>query len=402
MSQPIEIASRPMTRTPSGLGAALVAMAGLAVAMGFGRFAYTPILPLMIEAHLLPVTEGSALAGINLAGYLLGALVGIRFAAHARALLAVGMILTALSLAAMAFTGNTTLWFVFRGLSGIASAWALIGLSNWAMASLAKADRLALRGLAFSGPGVGIAVSGIAVPVLHRAGVGVAGLWLALGIASAMAALWIIAETTAGPDDTPAARPPITAPGRRFSLAKAALVLSYGLGGFGYITTASFLPLIAHERIHGGLAEAALWPTFGLAAAVVATAFGLLPTRHNALLLALAYAVQGLGVIAPVVLPPLAGLIASSGLVGATLMLISMLAFHEAKTRFDDPALVALLTAAYAFGQMTGPYVAGFIYARSHSFLPALTIAGAGLGIAALLTLVERGLRRAERLRPAA
>ena len=66
-----------MTRTPPRRSAAAVALAGLvalAVAMGIGRFAFTPILPMMQEDAGVSIAMGGWLASLNYLGYLLGAL----------------------------------------------------------------------------------------------------------------------------------------------------------------------------------------------------------------------------------------------------------------------------------------------------------------------------------------
>lgn len=61
------------------LQAALVGMAGLATAMGIGRFAFTPMLPLMQLHELVSLRQGSYLATANYVGYLLGALLLFAF-----------------------------------------------------------------------------------------------------------------------------------------------------------------------------------------------------------------------------------------------------------------------------------------------------------------------------------
>ena len=53
---------------------ALAGMAALAAAMGIGRFAFTPLLPMMLSDGVITLVDGSWLATANYVGYLLGAL----------------------------------------------------------------------------------------------------------------------------------------------------------------------------------------------------------------------------------------------------------------------------------------------------------------------------------------
>src|SRR5258705_13331284 len=59
---------------------------GLVVAMGIGRFAATPLLPLMQREGLLDTDGAAWLAAVNYAGYLAGALSAGRLAARPRRL----------------------------------------------------------------------------------------------------------------------------------------------------------------------------------------------------------------------------------------------------------------------------------------------------------------------------
>src|SRR5213595_1775561 len=61
-------------RGPSATAVALAGLTALAVAMGIGRFAFTPILPLMQQDAGLSVAGGGWLASANYLGYLVGAL----------------------------------------------------------------------------------------------------------------------------------------------------------------------------------------------------------------------------------------------------------------------------------------------------------------------------------------
>src|SRR5512142_2854541 len=111
--------AQPGTRTPwSRAPWALVlrAAAALAVSMGLGRFAYTPILPLMHAQAGLSAQSGSALATANYLGYLIGALLGIAAPRLIRSLLVLraGLIVLIGTLVLMAATENQAGWFALR------------------------------------------------------------------------------------------------------------------------------------------------------------------------------------------------------------------------------------------------------------------------------------------------
>ena len=63
-----------MNAGASALQVALAGMAALAAAMGIGRFAFTPLLPMMLHDGVVDIPTGSTLAAANYVGYLVGAL----------------------------------------------------------------------------------------------------------------------------------------------------------------------------------------------------------------------------------------------------------------------------------------------------------------------------------------
>jgi Uncharacterised MFS-type transporter YbfB len=99
-------------------------VAAPAVSMGIGRFAYIPILPLMIREAGLSKPFGATLATANYAGYLLGALGGIAAPALVRStrVMRAALVASAATLALMPATHDHAVWLVLRFAAGAASA----------------------------------------------------------------------------------------------------------------------------------------------------------------------------------------------------------------------------------------------------------------------------------------
>src|SRR3569832_1125936 len=112
-----------MAKAP--VSSAAIAAAGilsLAAAMGIGRFAFTPLLPLMIADGQLDVARGGWIAAANYAGYLAGAVTASRLGWNARKLGITALVLTAVLTAAMALPLSAWLWSALRFAAGVASA----------------------------------------------------------------------------------------------------------------------------------------------------------------------------------------------------------------------------------------------------------------------------------------
>lgn len=383
-------------------------MVALAVAMGIGRFAFTPLLPMMLADGVIDLAQASWLASANYLGYLLGALLctlqpwlwrrlpglapldsaaAVRAGLAATALLTLGMALPA-----------AALWPLLRFAAGVASAVVFLFASAWCLAQLARSDAVALGGLTFAGPGAGIVASGLVAGLaVHWRGSAAIG-WMLFGLLAALlsAAVWRV--FTGAIDTPPVAAPPVAgaalADPAGHNAEMGLLAVAYGLAGFGYIITATFLPVIARQALPGSAWLDLFWPFFGMA--VVAGA--LLSTRIRYAgdlrhLLAACYAVQSAGVAASTFSPTLAGFIGGSLLLGLPFTTITFFAMREARRlRPASPnALMGSMTAMYGVGQIAGPPLAALLVARSptpgQGFSLSLQIAAGSLVAGALLYL---------------
>lgn len=355
------------------MSAAIAGLAALALAMGVGRFAFTPLLPIMQDDAGLSLADGGYLAAANYLGYLAGALWAARPARSARAVHA-SLFAIALATAAMGLAHSMPWWLLLRFSAGVASAWALVHVSAWAL------PRLAGGGVLYSGVGVGIALAGLLCLALMAINAGSAQAWLTLGlVALALAAcLWPVIRDG---NDAPRAR---ERSDLRWTPDMVRLVLCYGAFGYGYIIPATYVPAMAKALIHDPLAFGLAWPVFGATAAVsTVVAARLIRWHGNRRVWSVAALAMALGVAAPLLLPGVGGILLAALLVGGTFMVITMAGLQVARAIGGAP-LMAAMTAAFAVGQIAGPLVVSALARRPHGFAMALGSAALLLVLSAL------------------
>lgn len=302
----------------SAWASALAGLAALALAMGIGRFAFTPILPMMQDDAGLTVADGGWLAAANYLGYLLGALSAIRVRVRPELAIRSSLLLISLSTMAMALPLGFAAWFVLRLLPGAASAWVLVFVSAWALERLASQGRPALGGLVYGGVGAGIFLAGMACLVLLGMHSTSGTAWFALGAISLgfTALLWNRFEPSAAAHSARRELAASGATGLRWSL-----VLCYGAFGFAYIVPATFLPVMARQAIADPQAFGWAWPVFGVAALASTVLASALSGRFGRRRVWIgANLVMAAGVFVPVVTAGLAGTLIAALCVGGTFM----------------------------------------------------------------------------------
>jgi MFS family permease len=347
---------------PAGRQAILVCaavLAALAVAMGIGRFAFTPLFPLMVRDGLLGSGSGAVLAASNYLGYLVGALAASRLRVASSRLLAFGLGATVLTTAAMGWTATLPAWTALRFLAGVASAWTLVATSAWGLAWLAALGRANLAGLAFAGVGLGIATAGLFC-LFAGGALASPSMWTGLAGLALAGALLPLAVSRRWPVPVPA---PGTAPATgapRVHGRTGGLVVCYTLYGFGYILPATYLPALARQLVDDPQVFGLAWPLFGIAGAVsTALLSGPLGRANRLLVWAACHVIMAAGVLLPAVWTALPAVVVAALLVGGTFMVITLVAMQEARARAETRATQVLgrMTAGFALGQLVGPLV---------------------------------------------
>ncbi|HEY2889002.1 MAG TPA: YbfB/YjiJ family MFS transporter [Dongiaceae bacterium] len=381
------------------VGVALGGSIALASAMGIGRFVYTPILPFMADGLGLTKGEAGLIASANFLGYMLGALAAsspaLRGSRRSWAIAALAF--SAVSTGVMGLFTDMPVFLLLRFIGGVASAFALVFSSALVMDRLAAAKRPALIALYFAGVGSGIVTSALLVAGLAAAGYGWRDFWFASGVL-ALLGLGLFMSLVPGSADAPAKPVETGAGGRDPRLV--ALIVSYGLFGFGYVITATFISAIVRSEPALKSLEPAIWLIVGIGAIPSVAIWAAIGRRiGNGRSYAIACLVEAGAVSLSVIsLSPFAVAL-SALLLGGTFVGVTATGLVNARelSRVDPRRNLALMTAIFGIGQMIGPTFGGFLHDMSGSFrLPTLAAAGV-LVIAGLIVGLTATARPAPR-----
>ncbi len=243
----------PLSDRQSILVAIALSMAP-ATALGYGRFAYSLLLPEMRSALHWSYLQAGTMNTVNAAGYLLGAFLASRISRR----LGVGRTfrLTALLMTAtLAMTASATDYYqllLLRSLAGLFGSILFVvgsGLVQFIALNVSTSQVPAVLGTYFAGAGVGTALSGIAIPLVVRLPASWPAGWLVLaGISGGSLAVAAVASRRIG---EPIGSSSSNFHGRQY-LKLLPTFVAYGLFGLGYMT---FLTYQVAYMKHVGLPE---------------------------------------------------------------------------------------------------------------------------------------------------
>lgn len=380
---------------PPSLDRAKVIAAGvfsLILTVGIARFAYTPLLPTMIEDAGLSHFWGGWLATINYVGYLGGALLSmsIKDLAVKDRLYRLGLIMAIATTAAMGLTDNIWLWAILRFLSGLSSAAGMLLASGLVMHWLMRHGYRAELGVHFAGLGLGIALAAITVWGMEQM-LPWDTQWLilaAIGLALLIPAWgWLPSpkHTAATAKTQPHSATQLSPFFMRMFLA------AYFFAGIGYVITATFIVAIVEDlpglKGQGPLAFLIL----GLAAApagalwdLSARRFGYVPT------LILAMFLQVPAIIMPILIPGLVSVLLSTMLFGATFMGVVSLVLTMGGLLYPaQPAkLMGKMTLSYGAAQILAPALAAQLAAISGNYNASLYLPAASVALGGVLLVI--------------
>ena len=350
----------------------------LILTVGLARFAYTPMLPIMKDHAGLSHLAGGWLATINYAGYMFGALLAASISDLNKKFLLyrLGLLIAVFTTAGMGLTDNLILWAILRFFAGFSSTAGLLLASGLVLNWLMRKGYQPELGLHFTGLGLGIAASGVAV----------AGMsdwlhwdqqWMGLGMIGFIFFLpawwWLPAPAAIQPIANKSASPSTTPTKRWMWL----LMAAYFCAGFGFVISATFiiailvkLPLLAGKGSW-------VWVFVGLAAAPscfmwdrIANAAGQIQA------LMMAYSLQTVSILLPIMtdnagLNVFGALLFGTTFVGIVSLTLTLIGRHFPA----NPAkAMARMTLSYGVAQIIAPAMAGYIATSTGSYQGALMV----------------------------
>lgn len=279
-----DTASDTASNTSSAATRAILAgLCASLVGIGLARFAYTPLIPALIEARWFAAGDVVFLGAANLVGYLAGALAGRPLAARlgARRTLQGMMLLASLAFFACALPVSVAWFFGWRFLSGLSGGIIMVLAALTVLPQVPPARRGLASGAIFLGIGLGIAASGTIVPLLLNEGLAVT--WAGLG---ALALLLTLASWTwwprgeAAPDAAPASAGATAPAPARAGFALNLIYGQYALYAVGLVPVMVFLVDYLSRGLRMDTHTAALfWVVYGAGATVGPMAYGTLGDR---------------------------------------------------------------------------------------------------------------------------
>lgn len=366
----------------------LTGIAALTIAVGIGRFSYTPILPYMISELNLTTTEAGLIASSNYLGYLLGSLIPIfpQFPKNIRSIFIYSIFISIISLFAMGLTNTFEVFILIRFVHGIFSAFVLILGTSLIVSHVQKKGKIFLGTAHFSGVGLGMALSAIVVSYLGFLNFTWDELWFSIGILAIMLSFQIIKFT---PIQKAEVKYNLKSKNKT-SLGFSLITISYGLYGFGYVAFGTFISTMS--RLTPGLekTEPYVWFVVGVTGIPSVFFWNWFGSKiGNDIGLFLANLILGLGVLFSVLINNEFGIFISCILFGLSFVPITSMCLLEGQKRFSGSFIVstAILTFSFSIGQMIGPYLSGILTDYYNSFFFSMIISGIVLIFGSLLMI---------------
>lgn len=336
-------------------------ISSLIVAHGLGRFAFTPLLPYLIQDNVITLAQGANLATWNYIGYLVGALVAVSL--HARnstqSVLIWALLVNAGLTILQIITTDYTFFLLLRLCNGITNGLVFVLVPALILEWLAEHHKTQLSGLMFTGVSIGLILDSILIDWSSAWFSGQLR-WIPIGLVAlplALFSVWQLKKITLSSHPSVVIRS-----SRLLDRNSTPLFIGYAGAGLGYILPMTFLPTLAHELIRNQpFILTNIWLITALSCLILLPFWNKLGASTNdRFALICSYIVQILSLIAVLIFHNAIGVVICAILMGGSFMGTVVCSQRIARIfqPHQGPKLYAALISLYAGTQLIGPWLA--------------------------------------------
>ncbi|MFT7879722.1 MAG: YbfB/YjiJ family MFS transporter [Sulfurimonas sp.] len=335
----------------------LAGILAIVVGIGVARFAFTSLLPPMLE-EFLTLSYAGVLASLNFAGYLAGAIfsIFIKDINTKVKYFRIGMVLSIVTTLVLALSTNETLWLISRVIAGFGSAMVLIVGGAIVMVKLDFESKTKAMGIHFSGIGFSIVISELISQMILKEGTWREA-WFALSIFAVIITVYSLYILSF---DKAVKKESVKHPLSRsiFSTYVILLILAYFTEGVGFVVQGTFLPDIINSleglEGYGNLG----WLIVGIAGIPSSILWMRWAHRYGSVnVIIIAMALQIVGILIPawstnIMLNLLSGALYGGTFIGLVALFLNLGGQLAGK---NPVVLMGAMTAAYGIGQVGAP-----------------------------------------------
>lgn len=357
----------------------LAGIISIFVGVGVARFAFTSLLPSMLDGFL-SITDAGVLASLNFTGYLSGAIWSI-FIKDINAKVKyfrLGLILSVVTTFILATTTSEMAWIASRIVAGFGSAMVLIVGGAIVMVKLSFEDKTKAMGIHFSGIGIAIVLSELISQTVLKSS-DFTDAWLVLSICAFVASFYsfyILSFDKLIKQDAPKHKLSRSL----FSPFVILLIVAYFTEGVGFVVQGTFLPDIINSlkglEGYGSLG----WLVVGLAGIPSSIIWMMLAHRYSSLnIIIVAMSLQVVGILIPALSSNIYLNLFSGALYGSTFIGLVALFMHlGGKLSPKNPVvLMGAMTTVYGIGQVSAPLYSVALIEKFGDYRAALFVTAA-------------------------
>lgn len=328
------------------------------IGLGVARFAFTSLLPPMLESFLT-VSFAGILASVNFAGYLGGSIFSmfIKDINQKVILFRIGLVLCVLSTFVLGISNNETIWLIARVLAGFAAAMAFVVGSAIVMTKLNFENKTKAMGIHFSGIGFSILTTDLIARFVLSGENTWEYAWIVLAIFAAIASVYAMYILSFDEE--------IKSNSVKHKIEKSLftpfvilVIIAYFTEGVGFVVQGTFLPDIINslEGLEGF--GSLTWTLVGLAGIPSCIIWMTLASKYGSVnIIIIALSLQIVGILIPTFSNDIYMNLLSGVLYGGTFVgLVGMFMNLGGKLAGSNPVvLMGAVTTSYGIGQVVAP-----------------------------------------------